>query len=213
MLRREYKAIKRRLMRRREAAGKEGKWASGSCPYGCKRVRIENGMGRTLEVVPDEAETVKLIFQMYTKGELLPDGTRRNLGAYPICLTLERLNIPAPGGGREWRARTISLILRNPAYVGKARWNRSKTKRRAENGRVTPERHISDPDSLIPADGPHEAIIAPDTFRRAADKLAQHGLAPVHPNGELKTFFPALPFVGNAGGHWHCGRTQKAMQC
>ncbi len=34
MSRREYKTINRRLVRGREAASKEGKWASGSCPYG-----------------------------------------------------------------------------------------------------------------------------------------------------------------------------------
>ena len=58
MSRREYKTIKRRLMRGREASSKEGKWVNGTAPYGYKRVRIENGKGWTLEVIPEEAEAV-----------------------------------------------------------------------------------------------------------------------------------------------------------
>ena len=66
MSRREYKTIKRRLMRGREAASKEGKWVGGSCPYGYERVRVESGKGWTLKIIPEEAEIVKLIFQLYT---------------------------------------------------------------------------------------------------------------------------------------------------
>ena len=48
------------------AASKEGKWVSGSCPYGYERVRVESGKGWTLKIIPEEAEIVKLIFQLYT---------------------------------------------------------------------------------------------------------------------------------------------------
>lgn len=201
MSRREYRTIKRRLMRGREAASKEGKWVSGSCPYGYKRVRIENGTGWTLEVIPEEAEAVKLIFQLYTQGEPMPDGSKRDVGAHPICRTLERMNIPAPSGGRDWRTRTIDLILQNPVYIGKVRWNRRKTRRKVEEGKVTPERYVSDPENWILADGLHEAIIDPATFQQAADKLAQRGPAPVHLNGELKNPFSGVAFCEK------CGRT------
>lgn len=216
MSRREYKTINRRLMRGREAASKEGKWVSGSCPYGYKRVRIENGKGWTLEIVPDDAEVVKLIFQLYTRGELMPDGTIKEVGAHPICRTLERMNIPAPSGGRDWRTRTIEQILQNPVYIGKVRWNRRKTKRKVEDGKVTPERYVSAPENWILADGLHEAIIDPATFQQAADKLAQRGPAPVHLNGELKNPFSGVAVCEKCGrvlALWTNSKKYSMLKC
>ena len=71
-------------MRGREASSKEGKWVNGTAPYGYKRVRIENGKGWTLEVIPEEAEAVKLIFKLNTQGEPMEDGSMRDDGAHPI---------------------------------------------------------------------------------------------------------------------------------
>ncbi len=216
MSRREYKTIKRRLMRGREASSKEGKWVNGTAPYGYKRVRIENGKGWTLEVIPEEAETVKLIFQLYTQGEPMEDGTMRNVGAYPICGILERMNIPAPSGGRDWRTKTVNLILQNPVYIGKIRWNHRKTKRKVEDGKTTLERYITDPETWILVDGLHEAIIDPDTFQRAADKLAQRGPAPVHLNGELKNPFSGVAVCEKCGrvlALWKTSRNYSMLKC
>lgn len=216
MSRREYKTIKRRLMRGREAASKEGKWVSGSCPYGYKRVRIENGKGWTLEVIPEEAEIVKLIFQLYTKGEPLPDGSKRDIGPHPICRRLEHMNVPAPSGGRDWRTRTIEQILQNPVYIGKVRWNRRKTKRKVEDGKVTPERYVSKPENWILADGLHEAIIDTDTFQLAADKLAKRGPAPVHLNGELKNPFSCVAVCEKCGrvlALWNNSKGYSMLKC
>ncbi len=199
MSRREYKAINRRLVRGREAASKEGKWASGSCPYGYKRVRVENGKGWTLEVVPNEAEIVKLIFRLYTQGEPMPDGSIREVGSKPICRILERMNVPAPAGGPEWYGRTIDVILQNPAYIGKVCWNRRRTKRKIENGVVKPERYVSDPENWILVDGLHEAIIAPEIFQQAADKIAWRGPSPIKRSVTLKNAFSGIAVCGKCG--------------
>ncbi len=216
MSRREYKTIKRRLMRGREAASKEGKWVSGSCPYGYERVRVESGKGWTLKIVPDEAEVVKLIFQLYTQGQPLPDGTRRDVGTTPICRALENMNIPAPSGGRDWRTRTIDLILQNPAYIGKIRWNRRKTKRKVEDGKIKPERYVSEPENWILVDGIHEAIIDPATFQQAADKLARRGPAPVQFDGTLKNPFSGIAVCekcGRALALWTNSKKYSMLKC
>ena len=216
MSRREYKTIKRRLMRGREAASKEGKWVSGSCPYGYERVRVESGKGWTLKVIPEEAEIVKLIFQLYTQGQPLPDGTRRDVGTTPICRALENMNIPAPSGGRDWRTRTIDLILQNPAYIGKIRWNRRKTKRKVEDGKIKPERYISEPDNWILVDGIHEAIIDPATFQQAVDKLARRGPAPVQFDGTLKNPFSGIAICAKCGrvlALWTNAKKYSMLKC
>lgn len=216
MSRREYKTIKRRLMRGREAASKEGKWVSGSCPYGYERVRVESGKGWTLKVIPEEAEIVKLIFQLYTQGQPLPDGTRRDVGTTPICIELMNRGIPAPSGGRDWRTRTIDLILQNPAYIGKVRWNRRKTKRKVEDGQIKPERYVSEPENWILVDGLHEPIIDPATFQQAADKLARRGPAPVQFNGVLKNPFSGIAVCAKCGralALWTNAKKYSMLKC
>ena len=65
MSRREYKTINRRLIRGRDSSASEGKYISSIAPYGYKRVKLENEKGFTLEPVPEEAEVVKRVFNMY----------------------------------------------------------------------------------------------------------------------------------------------------
>lgn len=126
------------------------------------------------------------------------------------------MNIPAPSGGWDWRTRTIDLILQNPVYIGKVRWNRRKTKRKVEDGKVTSERYISDPENWILADGLHEAIIDPVTFQQAADKLAQRGPAPIHLNSELKNPFSGIAICekcGRALSLWTNAKKYSMLKC
>lgn len=126
------------------------------------------------------------------------------------------MNVPAPSGGRDWRTRTIEQILQNPVYIGKVRWNRRKTKRKVEDGKVTPERYVSKPENWILADGLHEAIIDTDTFQLAADKLAKRGPAPVHLNGELKNPFSGVAVCEKCGrvlALWNNSKGYSMLKC
>ena len=78
MSRREYKTINRRLQRGRLAASKEGKHVGGSSPYGYVRAKIEGDKGWTLAINEEEAAVVRMIFKMYTTGDIMPDGTIRH---------------------------------------------------------------------------------------------------------------------------------------
>ena len=69
MSRREYKTINRRLQRGRMASVKDGKYVANKAPYGYNRIRIENDKGWTLEINKEEADVVRLIFELYTVGE------------------------------------------------------------------------------------------------------------------------------------------------
>ena len=76
MSRREYKVINRRLQRGKLAAAKEGKWVPCRAPYGYRRIKLKNEKGWSLEPVEEEADVVRLIFQLYTwgagRGRLFP---------------------------------------------------------------------------------------------------------------------------------------------
>ena len=201
MSRREYKAINRRLIRGREAASKEGKFVNSTAPYGYKRVRVESGKGWTLEIVPDEAEMVRLIYRLYTEGEPMPDGSKCEIGPKRICRILEAAHVPTPAGGRQWSGRTVEVILQNPVYIGKIRWSRRKPKRKMEDGKVEKVRYVSPDETWIISDGLHEPIISEPTFEAAAEKLARHGPVPVPLAGTIKNPFSGIAICEK------CGRT------
>ena len=73
MSRREYKTINRRLQRGREASIKEGKYVGSISPYGYDKVKLERDKGFTLAPNPDQAPIVRMIYELYTRGEMLPE--------------------------------------------------------------------------------------------------------------------------------------------
>lgn len=68
---------------------------------------VENAEG-ILEIVPDQAETVVLIFDLFLQGYSL-DMIRK---------ALHERGIPSPAGRDDWSKRTISAILENEKYCG-----------------------------------------------------------------------------------------------
>ena len=93
MSRREYKTINRRIQRGRMASLQEGKWIASTAPYGYERVKIPGGKGYTLEIVPEQAEVVRLIFHLFLFGEKQPDGSWKPLGRLRICRKLDEMGI------------------------------------------------------------------------------------------------------------------------
>ena len=122
MSRREYKTINRRLQRGRLSSVKEGKYVNSIAPYGYERVKIKGEKGFTLAPDPNEANVIKMIFELYTRGELQPDGTYKRLGVSLLAGKLNSMKIPARKS-EYWVPASIKDMLRNPVYAGKIRWN------------------------------------------------------------------------------------------
>ncbi len=68
--------------------------------------------GASPEIVPEEAEVVKLIFKMFLDGS----------GAFGIARNLMDCGITGKRGGRIW-STAIKRMLENPYYAGYSRWN------------------------------------------------------------------------------------------
>ncbi|MDR2866457.1 MAG: recombinase family protein [Methanomassiliicoccaceae archaeon] len=66
----------------------------------------------TLEVVPDEASTVRMIYELRSQGS----------STEGIAKALNEASIPAKKGGM-WNRQSVHRILRNPLYTGKMRWD------------------------------------------------------------------------------------------
>lgn len=164
MSRREYKTINRRLQRGRIASVKEGKFISSTAPYGYAKVKIPHDKGYTLEIVPEEAEVVKNIFEWYCYGELATDGTHKRLGMILIAKKLDELGIK-PVFNDVWSRASISDILQNITYTGKVAFGQKKEVRTSVNGNVVKKRKTTD--EYVLAKGLHPAIISDELFELA----------------------------------------------
>lgn len=170
MSRREYKAIRRRMQRGRQSSVKEGKYCGSVSPYGYNRVKLKNEKGYSLEVNPDEAPAVKLIFEWYAHGYPGPDGCRRQIGTTMIARHLDELGYK-PRKTDTWRPTAIASILQNPTYIGKTVWNRRKNVKSVKDNVVSISRPRSDPDLY---EGRHPALVDESTFDIVQERYSQH---------------------------------------
>lgn len=109
---------------RMAAVAKKGTTMGGPAPYGYRSVgrRVEGGQrvlgGGELEVVPEEAEVVRTIFD-----RLKTPNKKRRLTGPAVARLLNDSGVPAPGGGR-WHPMTVQRIReREDFYRGKALLN------------------------------------------------------------------------------------------
>lgn len=185
MSRREYKTINRRLQRGRLASVKEGKYVGSQSPYGYERVKIKGDKGYTLEPFPPEADVVRMIFDWYTRGEELPDGSFRRLGVSLIVRRLNNLKIP-PRKSDHWATATVRDILINPVYVGKVRWNWRSDVKKMVDGRVVIERPRNSLDKCTVAEGLHPPLVSVEVFAIAQELMSSNPPRPVGERGTVK---------------------------
>ena len=110
-------------------------------------------------VVPEEAEIVKKIFDLYVN---------KQMSMFDICQKLNELKLKT-SHGKEFEKRSIEYIIQNPTYIGKIRWNRT----------TNATNEIKDQSEWIVTDGHHEAIISKDIFDAANDRYNHE----YHPRG------------------------------
>lgn len=185
MSRREYKTINRRLQRGRAASAQEGKFVGSIAPYGYERCKIPNDKGYTLKIVPEQAEVVKLIFDLYVGGDTDENGNVRRMGLQQIARKLNEMGIP-PYRHEYWQKETLRGIIDNPVYMGKIRWGWRKCKKHVENGKTVVSRPKNYDEDCILADGLHEAIVDEETFKKAQEIIANIPPPPVGYKKELK---------------------------
>lgn len=198
MSRREYKTINRRLQRGREASVNEGKWVNSKAPYGYERVKIPNDKGYTLAPVPDEADVVKMIFNLYVKGELQNDGTYRRLGVSLIVRRLNDLKIK-PAKADHWAVATVRDMIRNPVYIGKVRWNWRKEEKKMIDGQIVKTRPRKSSDEYTLVDGLHPGLISEETFKTAQKLINSNPPRPISERNTVKNPLASLVVCAKCG--------------
>ncbi len=172
MARQELKMIKSRMQRGIRRSAEEG-CHMGAAPYGYKKVKL--GKKPTLEIIPEEAEIVRFVFQEYLAGH----------GANAIAHTLNARGV-LPQRITEWNRVTIQRMLSNDTYIGRITYGKFIASKR--NGVKRTYRPVDD---QIKVKGLHEAVISPEVFA-AAQKIKQKNYRPpMREFGFLKN-----PFAG-----------------
>lgn len=135
-------------------------FAQGKFPFPYKSMLgYRKSSDGTPEIVPEEAEHVRLIFRLFLLGRSLRQ----------IKEALERRDILTPKGNREWSLTTIENILRNEKYMGDVLLPKTFTpdfltkKKKKNNGELT-QYYITDN---------HPAIIGREDFLQTQAELAR----------------------------------------
>lgn len=196
MSRREYKTINRRLQRGREASIKEGKYVGSIPPYGYDKAKLERDKGFTLTPNPEQAPIVRMIYELYTRGETLPDGTYQRIGLYKISNRLNAMGVK-PKYGNRWTTAVIRDLMRNPVYIGKLRWGWRKAVKRRQNGQVITRRLRN---GAVPlADGLHEPLVDLETFNLAQEFLSANVPPSIKEHGVVQNPLAGIVVCGKCG--------------
>ncbi len=147
--RKELKMITKRLQCGRMKSVSDGNYISPYAPFGYDKKE------KTLVVNEKESNTVRLIFELYTKWGYGDTRIAKYLTDHGILNKHEK---PV------WDKTTIRNIIRNPVYIGKVSWNK-RIYRYRENGRRTSS--FSAPPDWKVYEGRHDAIIDDEVFEKA----------------------------------------------
>ncbi len=150
------------LFRGRVAAVKRGCYIGNTPPFGYRKVKI--GKDHTLEIIEDEAELVRLVFDLYVKELRRP---------YEIACRLNEMGVK-PARADKWVKDTIRHMIRNPHYAGYTVFNRIKRTPVMENGEVVHKKLSQPEEDQIIAEGKHAAIIERSLWEEAQKLVARH---------------------------------------
>ena len=147
--------VKEILFRGRIASVKRGEYINTDAPFGYRKVI--KGDFRTLEIVEDQAEIVRLIFKMR-----IEDG----VGNTTIANRLNGMGIPS-ALGKLWTNNAIGKVLHNKHYLGLVVYNQRKETQVLVHGEIKKRKLTQNDDVVIIVEGKHPAIIDRATWDAA----------------------------------------------
>ncbi|MCC9079087.1 recombinase family protein, partial [Litorilinea aerophila] len=163
--------ITERLRRGKLYRMRQGTLVNPNPPYGYQYVPVsEPGGGRWVEQ-PTEGEVVRTLYRWYTEEGLT------------ITQSVDRLNEAGdrmPPRGKRWHYSTVQTLLQQPAYAGRAYYNRTRTCHEAvgqpkKSGRGRRRRPTHEPrlrEEWIEIAVP--PLVAEDVWQRAQEQLAMN---------------------------------------
>lgn len=154
-----YKKIQNRG---RLVAVQDGCYIGSQPPYGYDKTYVMEGRKKrhTLKENPEEANVVRMIFDMYVNNDM---------GRPSICYRLDELGVQPPRGDR-WSPPYLKDLLQNVHYIGKVKWYWKKQIDVFEDGEFKRVRKKTKPGEYLVFEGRHEGIISEELFEAAQEK-------------------------------------------
>lgn len=184
----ERRTITKRLVVGRDSSAAEGKYLGGTAPYGYNIYKLKGTKGNSLEINPEEARVVQMIYDMYTK---------ENMGYNTIAHCLNTMHLKTKTG-RAWAQRSVLNVLNNIVYTGKIRWKYSPQEKRMVDGKLT-KRRVSNKEYEI-HQGLHEPIISEEQFELAQQMKSTRYVPSVKIGREIANPFAEIMFCEKCGG-------------
>ncbi len=117
------------------------------------------GEGRKLEILESEAATVRRIFDLYSTGSSF----------LRIARTLSDEQVPTPRSNSSWNPTTVGWILRNPVYIGKLTWNKTRQAIHPITGKRVKFRNR--PEAWVHVTLPGLRVISDESWNQVQDRL------------------------------------------
>lgn len=154
----EHENIRIQTMEGRIQKARDGKWNGGFAPYGYK---IVDGV---LEINEEEAEAIRMIFDMYANTDMGANGVAKYLENHGI-----RKFVRQNGKYPLFSPHLIRQIINNPVYNGKIAYGRRKTEK--VHGTRNEYKQVKFDDYLL-VDGLHEALVDDELWNKTQLKIA-----------------------------------------
>ncbi|WP_156467461.1 recombinase family protein [Methylobacterium sp. Leaf102] len=180
--------------------------------YGYDRIVGQPGV---LALNPQQAEIVKLIFQLCQEGL----STRR------IAWILNERTISPPHGGHAWSDKTITLVLQNPIYIGTLVYGRHSSTRDPQTRRET--RTLLPREDWIVRAVPHLRIVTSEVWSDVQARFVARRRVPIQaPSGRASPLLLArrvhcpacgtpmhVTYQGTGRTSFRCGRFLRNRTC
>ncbi len=148
----ESKHISDRVLAGQKTSREKGVLFGNGNILGYRLVKGKTSVENTYEIIEEEAETVRMIYDLYLTG----------LGGKAIASKLIASRRKKAGGGYNWEAPDVHRILDNKTYAGYIGYNKSYTTSFLEHKRI----NISDKSQYEYVKGNFEPIIPEDKWLR-----------------------------------------------
>ncbi len=149
-----------RMMRGKIFKAKNGILIGNTPPFGFNYVKDEKARVGRYEINPEEADTVKLIFELYAAGDY---------SIFKIAQELNRRNTKSKKWAMRWPTSSIGRILGNETYCGTTYWGKSKSVETQGKGKY--RRLKNDGRIRRPKDEWHPISVPPIISRELFDKV------------------------------------------
>lgn len=160
------KYTKKILNRGRLLSVSQGNYIGSVAPYGFDKTTVMDGKRKcpTLKENPEQADVVRMIFDLYVN---------KDMGRTNICHRLDELGIKPPKG-KHWSPAGLKDMLENVHYIGKVKWNWRKTVTIVEEGEIIKSSRKSKIGEYLIYDGKHDGIIPEELFNAAQAKQGRN---------------------------------------